>query len=146
MSSQSVFLAMLLVGCSVPTTAVRPSAVTPTTVSVGVENTPKPCPPTEENHLGYRMNLDYARFVCLGTTLATCYKEQPIWQVACGREAANQLVISGAHCKLPRQAKSFLMVQGGYTEKEDVIAGHYVEGALVDGPVVAVCGNQLPKN
>lgn len=146
MRMRSVLWVMLSAGCGMPTMAVPPSVHVPTIVSDGVENPPKPCSPTDENHFGSRMNLDYTRFVCLGHTLSTCYKEQSFWQVACGREAANLLVISGAHCKLPRQAKSFLVVQGSYTEIPDVIAGHYAEDAFADGPVVAVCGDQLPKN
>lgn len=143
MNSQSVFLAMLLVGCSAPTTVVRPSPVTPTTVSVRAESPPKPCPPTEENHFGYRMNLDYAKFVCLGTALSTCYKEQPISQVACGRETADQIVRSSAHCQLPDHAKSILVVQGSYIEKEEAVAGNR-SGDVTDR-VISICGTPLPK-
>lgn len=143
MSTRSVFLAILLVGCSAPTTVVRPSPATPTTVSVGVESPPKPCLPTDENHFGSMMNLDYAKFVCLGTTRATCYKEQPISQVACGRQTADQMVRSSVHCQLPPQAKSFLVVQGSYTELTEVVAGYRSDD---EGErVISICGTPLPK-
>ncbi len=146
MSTRSVFLAMLLVGCSAPATVVRPSAVAPTTASAGAEDTPKPCPPTPENHFGYLMNLDYARFVCLGDTLSTCYKDYAIWQSACGQAEANQIIKSGAQCQPSHGARSVLVVQGSYTEKEEAAAERYTQDLLVDTPIVVVCGTPLPKN